>query len=108
MQLDGEGALARHRRGPVNEGCLGAQPGNRKVRFALGPHADHGRAGQVQVFRHAISVGSDFDQAECVGRPRDGCDSTRTHLLRSDSREWSDGIDSNVSAQHGDRLSSRL
>jgi hypothetical protein len=101
LQLDGEGMLARHWRGPVNEGCVRAQPGDGKVCSSLGLHADHGGAGQVQVFRHAISVSSNFDQAERVRRAWDGSDSTRKDLLRCDSREWSDGIGSNVSAQHG-------
>ena len=100
MQLHDEGWFALEWGGPVNQAGLGAQPGDRQVRFAPGPHADAGYARQVQVFRHAISVGSGFDQTERMARPRGGLAGTHRNLWRSYPGKCDDGIDSKVGAQH--------
>lgn len=77
VQLDGERPFAREWCRPVNERRLGAQPGNSKVRFPLGRHADHGGARHEQMLRHAISVSSGFHQTECVAWPRGGLAGTK-------------------------------
>src|SRR5580704_9082476 len=100
MQLNGEGPLTRKRRRPVNESRFRAQAGHSELRSEPRLHADCGSVRHVQVLRHAISVGSGFDQTECMARTRNRPGGTKLDLFGRNSWKWANSIDRNVGTQH--------